>query len=754
MRKSKRTLLTLVLLALPLSSCRDVKPSASLSTPSTPSTLSTPSASSSEKPAPVSPSSSEKEPSVSSSAPKPTLTSLEVTGTPTKRYYKEAEETFDPTGLSFVLHLSDGTSVTPAEGELSFSKMDMTGERPAVTITYEGSLGTIETIYSEGLAFNRMDRLEITTNPDKTSYAPGEAVDLKGIVLSGYWSDGTSVGIDLKDCQVSPSIVAEDTTSITISYQELDVALPITKIALKGITTDIAGGEYNLDKKFEPAGKVTLTYPDDTTRAAREDELVYKLDDRVVKRGEILKNPGTFTLDILFNNQSVFETKPTIVVHNYYLLEAEDYYESGKVPSGAENYVERTNPGAFQVNSDSDTAHGGKYLASIWTGDTIVAHFTAAEARKAAVAVCLSNSNLNAGGASSSDLKLNQTIAVKINGVDYDIGDDVLLKGTNSWSGSYDLSMWFNWQEVSFGSMDVREGDNTIEIKFIVDQTRTFDNQVAAPNIDYVKLNFENNGVPTEDAVTGLSLVQPSGLDSLQNDTTLRKLSTLVKPMVSYRSGIRNPKSLLEMACSCDGTEITSPDSLIDPGAHTIKVTYEGFSQTFDIYVQNKIRFEAETFYEKASDVPSQATTYAIRTAGGCYAVEDSGGKYLGHISYGDKMEYHFTSATAGKSAQLTIRLANGNVKSVSETEEMQLNQAISLKVNGTSVPIPDSVVLPAHQVVEGESCWTIWTELDFGRFTTIQGDNVIELEFVATLKRGIDQQVAAPNVDYLQLVF
>jgi len=603
-------------------------------------------------------------------------TAIEVNGTPEKTYYRQGE-TFDPSGLSFDLRLDDKSKVDVSSYQLSFSDLDFSGERPAVTISYSGDYGSLSTTYSADLVFNRVENLSLLDLPFKTNYRKGEAIRLQGINVMGTWTDGYRRPIPYTDLQFSPAVVESDTYEVRITYEGMSLSYPITH-------------------------------------------------------------------DALFDG---------------FLLEGEDYFAHGTVPAGTENYIERVNEGSFLVNTDSTTASGGKYLASIDTGDEIAIHFHSSEARRAAVAVCLSNTNLNAGGATSSDLKLNKTIAVKFNGNNYSIGDDVLLKGTNSWSGSYQVSMFFMWQEISFGSMDVRQGDNTIDIKFIVDQVRTFDGQVAAPNFDYVKISYDNDGAPTEDYVTGLELDVAQGMDDLPRGTTLESLSKSVRALVTYHSGIVNPLSILTMDCSVDGKKIEDSRAAFEPGEHTITVENNGIRRSFGIKINDTIKFEAEDFYSSPEEVPAGTSQYGLRTAGSCKKMTDSSeasaGGYLGSIHYGDTVEYHVHSSTSGRTGQMAIRLANSDIDSDNVTiHEMKLSEALSLNVNGAAYAIPDTAVMSSHKVTAGENCWFIWTTVDIGSFTTKEGDNVIEMKFIPTKIRGIDSQVAAPNVDYIQVTF
>ena len=82
-------------------------------------------------------------------------------------------------------------------------------------------------VITEPVSSTRQIRsLTLLDDPTKTSYIAGEKVDLTGMTLVALYSDKTSEIVDY--CDVSPLVVTEDTTEVTLTYKGLTQSFPVT----------------------------------------------------------------------------------------------------------------------------------------------------------------------------------------------------------------------------------------------------------------------------------------------------------------------------------------------------------------------------------------------------------------------------------------------------------------------------------------------------------------------------------------------
>lgn len=710
--------------------------------------------------------------------------SISITGQPKKVYYR-MDEDFDPTGLDFKLNLRNGTSVDMQSFDFSFSKVDFSDEsKPQVTVTYDGDYGQGETIFNNGLIYDKVLKLDIVNPPLKNTYAPGEEFDSSGINVLATWSDGYRTSVDYHEISYEPKIIQNDTKDITIKYKGGEAKLPINKTAITKIEYSIPSnynGLYYLGNTLDLKGiNVKLTFQDGSSRNAKESELSYKMDGNNFDSSTPLENVGKHNLSIYFANRLVNKSAIPVEVKDAYLIEAENYYSSSSAPTGSGSYVVKGDSSQYRSYSDSDTASGGKYVGGINTNDTMDFHFNSKEARKASVAISLANTNIDKNSSGqypvrSIETNLNKLIKVKINGNDYPIGDDVKLKGEESINGKdvVDGSLWFRWQQISFGNMETQVGDNVIEVQFVVDFNRPGDNYIAAPNVDYMKVNFENNGQIMEDKVQSVTLTPNIDLKNLKISDALG--SKTFTSFIVYESGIKNPSPLENFKFTIDGTEWKVGETLenFSSGNHILKAVLredETKEFNFDIVIKNEQLFEAEDFFTSKDQVPQGVTNYALKIKGTARKATDapkgddkyraSGDAYLGYIADGDEMEYHFQTKKEQK-GKLTIRLTNsyvvkGNNGNPSQIDSIPLSDVIDISFNGTRLSTIDNIKLDAWSDPNGSfNGWFVWSLVDLGELLTKAGeDNVLKITFKGQIKRPYDNNPAAPNLDYIKIAY
>ena len=140
----------------------------------------------------------------------------------------EAGDYFDKTGMVVTATYDDGN--TAIVKNYTITPTVLTKNTQQVNITYrENGIGVSTTLSVTVL--NLLKNIVITTPPDETSYEIGDEINLNGIVVKAYYSDGSSKAIT--NYTYTPQTVSSaDDTEITISYTEAG----ITKTAIQEIT--------------------------------------------------------------------------------------------------------------------------------------------------------------------------------------------------------------------------------------------------------------------------------------------------------------------------------------------------------------------------------------------------------------------------------------------------------------------------------------------------------------------------------------
>ena len=123
-----------------------------------------------------------------------------------------------------------------------------------------------------------------------------------------------------------------------------------------------------------------------------------------------------------------------------------------------------------KINTDSPEATGGKYVGDMKSGDSLTFLFSAESEGTADITFRLASQYLKEDSNWTpiwmGDCQLNLIMDVLVNGEPLTIGDDVILPGGGEPGGEPDQSLWFNWQDVDLGQINLVEGLNTVTITF------------------------------------------------------------------------------------------------------------------------------------------------------------------------------------------------------------------------------------------------------------------------------------------------
>ena len=180
------------------------------------------------------------------------LASIEISNPPTKTAYKYGE-VFSPAGMAVTARYTDGQSRTVTgytyspTGALKLS--DTT-----ITVSYtEG--GVTKTTTQAITVAKVLDRIAVTTPPNRTSYFSGEQFSTAGMVVTAYYTDGSSGAVTGYTYSPTGALAAGNTT-ITVSYTEGGVTKTTTQaITVTTINTTLNSNSWATIKAVSDAGK-------------------------------------------------------------------------------------------------------------------------------------------------------------------------------------------------------------------------------------------------------------------------------------------------------------------------------------------------------------------------------------------------------------------------------------------------------------------------------------------------------------------
>ena len=180
------------------------------------------------------------------------LSSIAVTTPPNTVAYKYGQ-TFSPEGMAVTARYTDGQSRT------------VTGYTYSPTGALKLSDTTITVSYTEGdvtktttqtiTVAKVLDRITVTKPPSRTSYFSGERFSTAGMVVTAYYTDGSSAAANGYTYSPNGALAAGNTT-ITISYAEGGVTKTTTQaITVTTISTTLNSNSWATIKAVSDAGQ-------------------------------------------------------------------------------------------------------------------------------------------------------------------------------------------------------------------------------------------------------------------------------------------------------------------------------------------------------------------------------------------------------------------------------------------------------------------------------------------------------------------
>lgn len=145
-----------------------------------------------------------------------TLEKIEISSQPNKLIYNEGEK-FDPSGMVVKAIYSDNSKMILSNYEYT-PKGNLSKNDTAVIITYQGKTATVNiTVLEVKQEERKLERIEITSQPNKTTYTEGEKFDSTGMIITAIYSDGTREIITNYSC-FPVAELKQNNKEVTVSY--------------------------------------------------------------------------------------------------------------------------------------------------------------------------------------------------------------------------------------------------------------------------------------------------------------------------------------------------------------------------------------------------------------------------------------------------------------------------------------------------------------------------------------------------------
>ena len=204
------------------------------------------------------------------------LEKIEITTNPNKTAYEEGEK-FDKTGMVVTAIYSDISKETVTDYAYTPTG-SLTANDKRVIITYKDKTATVTITVKEKtppVVEKTLERIEVTTNPNKTAYEEGERFDKTGMVVTAVYSDNSRETVTDYTYAPTGSLTANDkrviitykdkTATVTITVKEKTPPVVEKTLERIEITKNPNKTEYEEGEKFDKTGMVvTAVYSDNS----------------------------------------------------------------------------------------------------------------------------------------------------------------------------------------------------------------------------------------------------------------------------------------------------------------------------------------------------------------------------------------------------------------------------------------------------------------------------------------------------------
>lgn len=301
---------------------------------------------------------------------------------------------------------------------------------------------------SEGV---NVTSVEVTKNPDKTSYYVGEVFDPTGMEIVATWSDGLTENIeDVISYPKTPFVLGD--TSVELSYENYKFEVPVVVSKIPEITSltikEYPRTTYFNDEKFDSTGLVLhVEYDDGTSGDIIEG---FTFDENITSETE--------SVVITYRNKTV-SIPLTILSGTSNKFEAEDFVLQGTATVfNAENAPDENinNPSGGQFVGELNKHMGSGYSFTFNSNKNTIAKFVLAL------------------GGNTESYNFNDSNRLIIS---YENSSRTIATKASINAGS-----WYNWQEYTMCVIDIKEGLNKISI---------INNGGCSSNVDYAIIHTD-----------------------------------------------------------------------------------------------------------------------------------------------------------------------------------------------------------------------------------------------------------------------
>lgn len=356
-----------------------------------------------------------------------------------------------------------------------------------------GNFDRLDVVFPEYIA-NPCTNIEITTQP-KVAYTEGEAFDPSALVFTATYEDETfEEGLTSAVIDWSPRrpLTTED-NKVTITYMgfEKEIAITVAEKKITGLEVTKAPNRVLFAKgeALDLTGmEVTATYEDNSTEIVT-DFTVKDGNEKAYIPGEtILDVAGEITLTFTATSGGASKTAQLeITVFEGITVQAEATGEHGENQSYVELQPIKSGSGV-RVKNGAQLSEGDACVESIVAGDKVTFHvYAAAEGDYDFIVRLCSTLRREAGGGTLA-ADLDSVFKVTVGETQLDLSEVEVPELDLPEGGS----IWFNWQDVDFGTIHLEAGYNTIVFECIGVQ-KDYQNQDRVPNLDAIDLVYVGN---------------------------------------------------------------------------------------------------------------------------------------------------------------------------------------------------------------------------------------------------------------------
>lgn len=540
------------------------------------------------------------------------MTSISVTP-PDKTVYWENEK-LDTSGMVVTAHYNDGTSLQIAN--YSVSGFDNTAGTKTITVSYNGFFDTFE------VTVNSIELVEISvvSPPTKTTYYRGESLDTSGMRIYAIYNNGDRRTVYPNSISgYEPNVLGPQT--VTVTYQDMTASFQVEVISkpISSLTVSLSKDSYWEGSEFDSSTvSVTANYTDGTSATLYSYEYILTTD----YNADV---PDTYTVTVEY--QGVKATAEVTVkekVVNRFALTAPDkteYLEGEELDLTGMYGTFYFNTGDTLVIPAEDFTISGYdssltrqqivYATYEYKGETYQRGFLVTVRAKSLTGITAETNKTVYYVGETFDASSLTVIAQYNNGTSEDVTGYSISGFNSSTTGQKTVTVTYRDFTASF-QVTVTENRLTgIEITKTPTKTEYFQGESLNLNGLEVMVSYEDGSNETVSgySVSGFDNANP-GLQTItvtyngfsdtftvtvkEKQLTGIEITATPNKLNYYVGQSLDLTGMQVMASYNDGTKVQVNDYAVtgyDPaksGPQTVTVSYGGYSDTFQVNVENK----------------------------------------------------------------------------------------------------------------------------------------------------------------------